>query len=207
MLIFSFIIHRRIWDLQQGRGAVRMCQDGNPRRRDESGRTALMPLTRELDPAASPLAFFGAELRLARAAAGLSQEQLGQRIGYSAALVGKVETGERAPSQDFARRCDQALPDAGGLLLRIYALTQRWGRRLSLVVRGMDRGRAPGRIRVLLGTAAGQRSPFRSSPVTRARMWVCWAPLLLPATMARVRCTWSHPTRGRPPKPHPWSRR
>jgi transcriptional regulator with XRE-family HTH domain len=85
-----------------------------------------MPLTRELDPGASPLAFFGAELRLARAAAGLSQEQLGQRIGYSAALVGKVETGERAPSQDFARRCDQALPDAGGLLLRIYVLTQRW---------------------------------------------------------------------------------
>ena len=73
---------------------------------------SLMPLTRELDPGASPLAFFGAELRRARAAAGLSQEQLGQRIGYSAALVGKVETGERAPSRDFAKRCDQALPGA-----------------------------------------------------------------------------------------------
>jgi transcriptional regulator with XRE-family HTH domain len=85
-----------------------------------------MPLTRELDPGASPVAFFGAELRLARAAAGLSQEQLGQRIGYSAAQVGKVETGERAPSQDFARGCDQALPETGGLLLRIYTLTQRW---------------------------------------------------------------------------------
>jgi transcriptional regulator with XRE-family HTH domain len=85
-----------------------------------------MPLIRELDPGASPLAFFGAELRRARAAAGLSQEQLGQRMGYSGALVGKVETGDRAPSQDFAKRCDGALPAADGLFLRIYALIQRW---------------------------------------------------------------------------------
>jgi len=85
-----------------------------------------MPLIRELDPGASPLAFFGAELRRARSTAGLSQEQLGQRVGYSAAQVGKVETGERAPSQDFARRCDQALPGADGLFVRIHALTQRW---------------------------------------------------------------------------------
>jgi transcriptional regulator with XRE-family HTH domain len=85
-----------------------------------------MPVTRELDPGASPLAFFGAELRRARTAAGLSQEQLGQRIGYSAALVGKVETGERAPSRDFAKRCDQALPSMDGLFARLHALTQRW---------------------------------------------------------------------------------
>ncbi len=85
-----------------------------------------MPVTRELDPGASPLAFFGAELRRARAAAGLSQEQLGQRVGYSAALVGKVETGERAPSGDFAKRCDRALPEADGLFARMQALTQRW---------------------------------------------------------------------------------
>jgi transcriptional regulator with XRE-family HTH domain len=83
-------------------------------------------VTRELDPGASPLAFFGSELRRARAAIGLSQEQLGQRIGYSAALVGKVETGERAPSRDFAKRCDQALPGAEGLFARLHALTQRW---------------------------------------------------------------------------------
>jgi hypothetical protein len=85
-----------------------------------------MPSTRELDPSAGPAAFFGAELRLARVAAGLSQEQLGIRLGYSAAQVGKVETGERAPSADFARLCDQELPDAGGLFTRIYSLIQRW---------------------------------------------------------------------------------
>jgi transcriptional regulator with XRE-family HTH domain len=81
---------------------------------------------RELDPSAGPLEFFGAELRRWRAAAGLSQEQLGQRVGYSATLVGKVETGDRAPSQDFAERCDQAVPDAGGLFGRLYALARRW---------------------------------------------------------------------------------
>jgi transcriptional regulator with XRE-family HTH domain len=81
---------------------------------------------RELDPSAGPLDFFGAELRRWRMAAGLSQEQLGQRVGYSAAQVGKVETGDRAPSPDFAQRCDTALPDAGGLFARIYALARRW---------------------------------------------------------------------------------
>jgi DNA-binding XRE family transcriptional regulator len=81
---------------------------------------------RELDSSAGPLEFFGAELRRWRTAAGLSQEQLGQRVGYSAAQVGKVETGDRAPSQDFAQRCDTALPDAGGLFTRLYALARRW---------------------------------------------------------------------------------
>ena len=69
-----------------------------------------MPLIRELDPSAGPLEFFGAEVRRWRTAAGLSQEQLGQRVGYSGAQVGKVETGERAPSQDSP--CRRALPPA-----------------------------------------------------------------------------------------------
>ncbi|MDX6335914.1 MAG: hypothetical protein QOG05_3254 [Streptosporangiaceae bacterium] len=85
-----------------------------------------MPLIRELDPSAGPLNFFGAELRRARSAAGLSQDQLGQRLGYSGAQVGKVEMGERAPSQDFAQGCDVALPEAGGLFARIYQLARRW---------------------------------------------------------------------------------
>lgn len=85
-----------------------------------------MPLIRELDPGAGPLNFFGAELRRARTAAGLSQEQLGSRVGYSGAQVGKVETGGRAPTLDFAQRCDAALPEMGGLFARIYDLARRW---------------------------------------------------------------------------------
>jgi transcriptional regulator with XRE-family HTH domain len=90
-----------------------------------SGSVAVVPVIRELDPSAGPLNFFGAELRRARLAAGLSQEQLGQRVGYSAAQVGKVETGDRAPSPDFAEGCDGAL-DASGLFARIYELARRW---------------------------------------------------------------------------------
>jgi transcriptional regulator with XRE-family HTH domain len=85
-----------------------------------------MPLIRELDPSAGPLNFFGAELRRARSAAGLSQDQLGQRLGYSGAQVGKVETGERAPAQDFAEACDRTFSDAGGLFGRLYQLARRW---------------------------------------------------------------------------------
>jgi transcriptional regulator with XRE-family HTH domain len=85
-----------------------------------------MPLTRELDPTAGPLDFFGAEVRRWRTATGLSQEQLGQKLGYSGAQVGKVETSERAPSQDFAEGCDRVLPEARGLFLRLYQLARRW---------------------------------------------------------------------------------
>lgn len=86
----------------------------------------MVPLTRELDPTAGPLDFFGAEVRRWRTAAGLSQEQLGQKVGYSGAQVGKVETSERAPSQDFAEGCDRAVPEACGLFLRLYQLARRW---------------------------------------------------------------------------------
>jgi transcriptional regulator with XRE-family HTH domain len=57
--------------------------------------------------------------------AGLSQEQLGQRIGYSGTMVGKIETGERATSERIAEGCDEAL-GTKGLLVRIYDLARRW---------------------------------------------------------------------------------
>jgi hypothetical protein len=34
--------------------------------------------------------------------------------------------GERGPSADFAQGCDQALPEAGGLFMRIFELARRW---------------------------------------------------------------------------------
>jgi transcriptional regulator with XRE-family HTH domain len=77
-----------------------------------------MPLSRDLNPGASLLAFFGAELRRRRAASGMSQDQLGHEINFSAALVGRIELGERVPSPDFARRCDD-LFSAGGLFAHL----------------------------------------------------------------------------------------
>ncbi len=68
---------------------------------------------RELDPGANLRAYFGAELRRARLAAGKSQEQLGRETNYSAGQVGKVETGDRMATLTFARRADTALGTDG----------------------------------------------------------------------------------------------
>jgi transcriptional regulator with XRE-family HTH domain len=66
----------------------------------------------------SALALFSEELRRPRSAAGLTQDQLAERVGYSPSLVAHVETGSRAPSLDFARRGDEAL-GTGGILARL----------------------------------------------------------------------------------------
>jgi transcriptional regulator with XRE-family HTH domain len=83
-----------------------------------------MASARELDPGASTLAFFGAELRRHRIAASLSQDDLGRVINFSGALVGRVEMAERMPSQDFAERCDEAL-STGGFFGRFRDLVKR----------------------------------------------------------------------------------
>src|ERR1022692_1813476 len=70
------------------------------------------------DSQVSVLAMFSEELRRARARAGLTQDQLAERIAYSPSLVAHVETGSRAPSADFAARTDEAL-ETGGLLSRL----------------------------------------------------------------------------------------
>jgi transcriptional regulator with XRE-family HTH domain len=72
-----------------------------------------MTSSRGLDAGASTLAFFGAELRRRRIAAGMSQDELGRAINFSAALVGRVETAGRMPSQDFADRCDEVVHTDG----------------------------------------------------------------------------------------------
>lgn len=83
-----------------------------------------MVSSRELDPGASTLSFFGAELRRHRTAAGMSQDDLGHAINFSGALVGRVEMAERMPSQDFADRCDEAL-NTGGFFGRFRDLVKR----------------------------------------------------------------------------------
>lgn len=85
-----------------------------------------MVAPRELDPSASALDYFGSELRRLRIAAGLSQEQLGEIVNYTGALVGMVEVAKRCPSRDFAVRCDAAL-GGEGTLTRLWPLVSRSG--------------------------------------------------------------------------------
>jgi transcriptional regulator with XRE-family HTH domain len=75
------------------------------------------------DPSANPLAFYAAELRLLRAIAGMTQEQLAEATTWSAALVAAVETCRRIPSDVFSESADKAL-GTDGILSRLQALVE-----------------------------------------------------------------------------------
>ncbi|MET7645359.1 helix-turn-helix transcriptional regulator [Streptomyces sp. NPDC005426] len=77
-----------------------------------------------LDPTASPLDYYGWELRRLREAAGLNQAQLGEIIFCTGSLIGQIETTKKIPTRDFSERVDAALGTDGtfsrlmGLVLR-----------------------------------------------------------------------------------------
>jgi transcriptional regulator with XRE-family HTH domain len=75
----------------------------------------------------SGLALFAAELQAAREKAGISQDALAARINYSASSVAMIESRRRAPSPDFAARCDEAFETAG-----TFARLQQHGRSTPL---------------------------------------------------------------------------
>ncbi|MER7897189.1 helix-turn-helix transcriptional regulator [Streptomyces sp. NPDC096046] len=68
-----------------------------------------MPGSRDLDPSSSPRALLGAELRHAREKAGLSQEELGQRLFVSGSFIGQLEAGTRRLQAEYARLLDEEL--------------------------------------------------------------------------------------------------
>jgi transcriptional regulator with XRE-family HTH domain len=83
-----------------------------------------MARIRTLDPTASPLDYFGSELRRYRESAGMSQQELGDCIFCTGSLVGQIETAHKVPTREFAERADAALLRDGcfsrlvGLVLR-----------------------------------------------------------------------------------------
>ncbi|MGW0701259.1 helix-turn-helix domain-containing protein [Streptomyces sp. NPDC002867] len=77
-----------------------------------------------LDPSASPLDYYGYELRRHRETAGLTQKQLGAIVNYTGSLVGQVETARKLPTAEFSERVDAAL-GTGGLLSRLLGLVLR----------------------------------------------------------------------------------
>jgi transcriptional regulator with XRE-family HTH domain len=77
------------------------------------------------DPGSSPLAFFAAELKRLRGAAGMTQEQLAEATTYSPALVAAIETCRRIPSDDFAARADKVLGVDGITLARLQPLVEQ----------------------------------------------------------------------------------
>jgi len=68
-----------------------------------------MPGPNDLDPSSSPRALLGAELRHAREKAGLSQEELGQRLFVSGSFIGQLEAATRRMQPEYARLLDEVL--------------------------------------------------------------------------------------------------
>lgn len=117
------------------------------------------------------------ELRRAREAAGLSQEELAQKAHYSVSLVSQVESGQRNPTRDFTEAAEEVLGTAG-LLTRIreYALREQ------AVLDGLQpwvtiqeqattlRAYNPLVVYGLLQTEAYARSHLRTEGLVAARM-------------------------------------
>ncbi|MDQ0830720.1 transcriptional regulator with XRE-family HTH domain [Streptomyces achromogenes] len=77
-----------------------------------------------LDPSASPLDYYGWELRRQREAHGLKQGQLGEIIFCTGSLVGQIETTKKIPTRDFSERVDAAL-GTDGVFSRLIGLVLR----------------------------------------------------------------------------------
>ncbi|WP_405755861.1 MULTISPECIES: helix-turn-helix domain-containing protein [unclassified Streptomyces] len=79
---------------------------------------------RDLDPTASPLDYYGSELRRLREEARLKQGQLGDIVFCTASLIGQIETARKVPTRDFSERVDAAL-DTNGAFSRLVGLVLR----------------------------------------------------------------------------------
>jgi DNA-binding XRE family transcriptional regulator len=73
--------------------------------------------------APTPWAEFGRQLRRWRQRAGLTQAQVGTRVGYDHSAISKLEGGRREPSPRLARHLDEVL-GAGGELLAVYTASR-----------------------------------------------------------------------------------
>jgi transcriptional regulator with XRE-family HTH domain len=136
--------------------------------------------SRNFDPAASPLRVFGAELRYYRMKAGVSQDQLGALVYCSGDLIGKVENGQRVPTEELTAALD-AVPDLDtrGSLIRLrdglkeyltYQATPGWLRAWEKIER-------------------------------QARTLLSWEPLLIPGLLQTSQYAHEVLRRGQPGKP------
>ncbi len=81
---------------------------------------------RELDPSASPAAFFGNEVREARTRAKMSQAALGSASGYDATYVSKVENDHIVPDDKFLKALDVVFPHMNGWFSRFWRHSRKW---------------------------------------------------------------------------------
>jgi transcriptional regulator with XRE-family HTH domain len=136
--------------------------------------------SRDFDPAASPARVFGAELRYYRTRAGISQAELGAALYCSDDLVGKIENGQRIPTEEFTAACD-AVPEleTRGALTRLreelkdhltYQATPGWLHEWEKIER-------------------------------QARTLQWWEPILIPGLLQTREYAWEVLRRGQPGNP------
>jgi hypothetical protein len=86
-----------------------------------------MPRVRTLTPGASPIHFFGSEVRRAREAAGMPQAELGALVPRDKSVVSRIEAGLLQADEAFARACDVAFEHLDGFFTRFWKDCQTWG--------------------------------------------------------------------------------
>ncbi|MFG2193673.1 Scr1 family TA system antitoxin-like transcriptional regulator [Streptomyces sp. NPDC048639] len=82
---------------------------------DNRGREERPEPSEGADDAADLFRAVGKQMKLLRERKGLTQKELGERLGYSEDLISSLERGRRTPQPDFIDAADEFL-DAGGLL-------------------------------------------------------------------------------------------
>ena len=87
-----------------------------------------MPAAKNLNPVENP---FGYAVRRHRTRLGLTQEQLGKRVGYSGDAIGKFEKGDVTPSMELGRTLDDVFATHGDMeqlaeLVRDAEAFPRW---------------------------------------------------------------------------------
>jgi DNA-binding XRE family transcriptional regulator len=85
-----------------------------------------MPAIKDLDPGASPAHFFGAEVRRARVAAGMTLADLAATVPCDASTVSRIEAGTLSPARRFSAACDEAFPQMSGWFSRFYHDSRTW---------------------------------------------------------------------------------
>lgn len=68
------------------------------------------------DPGSGFLRCFGRQVKLLREAAGLTQAELGARVGYGEAHIASVEQGRRIPKPELVDALDRVLGGHGVLV-------------------------------------------------------------------------------------------
>ncbi|GAA3090546.1 helix-turn-helix domain-containing protein [Streptosporangium carneum] len=88
-----------------------------------------MDISSRLDPTVSPHEYFLLELRRHRKAAGVSQDELARRTGWSDSQISMIENGHRRPTRSFVEATDRAL-DLDGALLDLYDMLHSMASRI-----------------------------------------------------------------------------